>query len=53
MFYEISETVLIFGLRYLHVDLFQFLHRFIDDDSNVHIEISEFNSMISLKEHVM
>ena len=27
MFYERSETILLFGLLYLHLDLFQFLHR--------------------------
>ena len=27
MFYELSETILLFGPRYLHLDLFQFLHR--------------------------
>ena len=29
MFYELSETILLFGLRYLHLDLFQFLHRYL------------------------
>ena len=28
MFYELSETILLFGLRYLHLELFQFLHRY-------------------------
>ena len=28
MFYELLETILLFGLRYPHLDLFQFLHRF-------------------------
>ena len=28
MFYEISETILLFGLRYLHAELFQFLHKY-------------------------
>ena len=26
MFYELSETILLFGLRYLDLDLLQFLH---------------------------
>ena len=26
MFYELSETILLFGLRYLHIDLFQFMY---------------------------
>ena len=29
LFYEISETILLFGLRYLHLNLFQFLHRYL------------------------
>ena len=29
MLYELSETILLFGLRYLHLDLFQFLHRYL------------------------
>ena len=28
MFYEFSETILFFGLRYLHLELLQFLHRY-------------------------
>ena len=28
MFYELSEAILLFGLRYLHLDLFQSLHSF-------------------------
>ena len=28
MFYELSETILLFGLHYLHLDLFQFLHKY-------------------------
>ena len=30
MFYELSETILLFGLRNLHLDLFQFLHTSLD-----------------------
>ena len=29
MFYELLETILPFCLRYLHLDLFQFLHRYL------------------------
>ena len=28
MFYEFSEIILLFGLCYLHLDLFQFLHKY-------------------------
>ena len=27
LFYEVSETILLLGLRYLHLDLLQFLYR--------------------------
>ena len=29
MFYDLSETILLFGLYYMHLDLFQFLHRYL------------------------
>ena len=29
MFYELSEAILLFGLRYLHLDLLQFLHKYL------------------------
>ena len=39
MFYEISETILLFGLRHLHLDLFQFLHRYL----SLHVQFCLYN----------
>ena len=46
MFYEILETILRFGLHYLHLDLFQFLHRYL----NFHVQfcLCVFQGKISI-----
>ena len=38
MFYELSETILLFGLRPLHLDLFQFMHRYL----SLHIQFCSY-----------
>ena len=41
MFYELSETTLLFGLPYLHLDVFQFLERYLSLHVPFYLYVSE------------
>ena len=38
MFYELSETILVFALHYLHLYFFQFLHRYL----SLHVQFCSY-----------